>query len=94
MRDLTKGKKAARTRSPKVNQNKILVPSWSKENNKRANNAQRALNLYLKGERDPATAVRALLSDLRHYCDARKVDFRKQYDIAGQNYMGQVLELI
>jgi hypothetical protein len=94
VRDLAKGKKAARTRSPRAIQDKILVPGWSKENNKRANNAQRALNLYLKSEPDPATAVRALLSDLRHYCDARKVNFRGQYDIADRNYMGQVLELI
>jgi hypothetical protein len=94
MRNQTRREKAARARSSNVKQNKILVTDWSEENNKRANNAQRALSLYLRNEHDPATAVRALLADLRHYCDARKVDFREQYDIADRNYMGQVLELI
>ncbi len=94
MREPSKRENAAGARRPRVNRRRISVRSWSRENNERANNAQHALNLYLDVACDHATAVRMLLEDLRHYCDARKVHFALQNGIADQNYVGQVLELI
>jgi hypothetical protein len=45
--------------------------------NRRARRAQDALNggNYHEGSTDDPTAVVDLLSDLRHFCDARGLDF-------------------
>ena len=94
MRKQVKWAKAARTASLRDNPAEISVPGWSRENNRRAAEARRALTFYLWSKRDPATAVRTLLSDLRHYCDARGVDFKEENAVAERDYVGQVLDLI
>jgi hypothetical protein len=70
------------------------MSSWSDENKARVARAEQAMGLYLKGGRRPAQAVVDILSDLRHYCDAYGINYLQHYDIAGRNYLGQVLELI
>lgn len=52
------------------------------------------MRFYLKEKHRPALAVRDMLSDLRHYCDAYGVSYLKEDEIACRNYAGQVLELI
>jgi hypothetical protein len=70
------------------------MSSWSEENKVRVARAEYVLNFYLRGEDGPGAAVCSLMSDLRHYCDAYRVSYREQNEIADRNYAGQVLELI
>jgi hypothetical protein len=72
----------------------VRTSSWSDENKARVTRAEYALRLYLRGGHRPSLAVRDMLSDLRHYCDAYGVSYLKQDEIACRNYAGQVLELI
>jgi hypothetical protein len=94
MRRLSKREGVAGVRDHSVKRSEILVAGWNGENKRRVTNAERALRFYLKGEHDPATVVRNLLSDLRHYCDAYNVNFAEQDGVACRNYAGQALELI
>jgi hypothetical protein len=91
---LAENKPAARTRILNKRQSTARASSWSSENKARVTRAERTLRLYLKGGIPPALAVRDILSDLRHYCDAYGVNYSKEDEIACRNYMGQVLELI
>jgi len=91
---LAEDNKAARAQTLNTKQRRIRTSSWSDENKRRLVGAERALRFYLKDERDPATAARNLLSDLRHYCDACRVSYREQDEVADRRYAGQVLELI
>lgn len=91
---LAEDKRAARTRIINKRRCRVRTSSWTNENKARVTRAERALRFYLKGEHDPAIAVREMISDLRHYCDAYGVSYLKQDEIAHRNYAGQVLELI
>ena len=94
MRTLRERKATVSARGLSLKHGEILVAGWCEENKRRVASAERALRLYLKSEHDPATAVCSLLSDLRHYCDAREANFAEQDGLAERNYVGQVLELI
>lgn len=91
MKKLSKREKEARARNLK--RSRKLVAGWTKENRNRAANAERALRLYMNSGHDIAIVIRNLLSDLRHYCDARNVNFVEQDGIAARNYVAEVLEL-
>ena len=56
--------------------------------NQRAKRAQNALNggNYHEGSADDPTAVVDLLADLRHFCDARGMDFADLDRIAYNHY--------
>lgn len=94
MRRLSKREGTASVRGMSVKRSGIFVAGWNEENKRRVTNAEGALRFYLKGDHDPTTAVCYLLSDLRHYCDAHRVDFAEQDGVAERNYVGQALELI
>jgi hypothetical protein len=58
-------------------------------NAERAERAFRALTRHLDYEDDKATAVRDLLSDLRHFCDEQAIDYAEQDRIAYDNYRAE-----
>jgi hypothetical protein len=91
---LAKDKREAREQTANKMRSRIRTLTWSTENKARVIRAEHALRLYLKGEQRPTVAVRDILSDLRHYCDAYGIQYLKQDEIADRNYAGQVLELI
>lgn len=91
---LAEDKSAARGQTVNKRRSRIRTSTWSNVNKARVTRAEHALRFYLKGEQDPAVAVRNMLSDLRHYCDAYGVGYLKQDEIACRNYAGQALELI
>ena len=91
---LAEHKRAALGRIVDKRRSRTRTSNWSDENKARVMRAEHALRHYLKGGQRPTVAVRDILSDLRHYCDACGVSYSKQDEIADRNYVGQVLELI
>lgn len=91
---LAEDKRAVRRQTAKKRRSRIRTSTWSHENKARVIRVEHALFPYLKGGNGPAVAVRDILSDLRHYCDAYGIRYREQDEVANRNYVGQVLELI
>lgn len=91
---LAEDKMAGRGQIASKRRSRIRTSTWSSENKARVTRAEHALRLYLRGGRRPVLAVRDMLSDLRHYCDAYGIRYTEQDEIAHRNYAGQVLELI
>lgn len=55
--------------------------------------AKKALRYYLNGAApDNNLAVRDLLADLRHYCDANTIDFYAELEAANRHYTEEVAE--
>ena len=55
--------------------------------------ARKALKRYLNGAApDNNLAVRDLLADLKHYCDANAIDFYAELEAAHRNYTEEVVE--
>lgn len=55
----------------------------------RVSRAITALQAYTKQDPDKATALRDLLSDLRHYCDEYAIDFSHELETATDNYLAE-----
>ena len=55
-------------------------------NSTRTARAERALEVY----DDEECNVRDLLADLRHYCDARSIDFIDELRVATGNYQAEL----
>jgi hypothetical protein len=65
----------------------------NEENARRIDRAAKAIwaGEYLQDHpKDHETAVRDLLSDLRHYCDCYAVDFGNEDRIAHSNYLAEL----
>jgi hypothetical protein len=62
------------------------------ENERRVDRAAKAIwaGEYLQDRKDHETAIRDLLSDLRHYCDCYGVDFSNEDRIAHDNYSAEL----
>jgi hypothetical protein len=55
--------------------------------------AKKALKYYLNGaEPENNLAVRDLLADVKHYCDAHKIDFYAELETAHRHYTEEVVE--
>ena len=55
--------------------------------------AKKALHYYLNGAApDTNLAVRDLLADLKHYCDANTIDFYAELEAAHRHYTEEVVE--
>jgi len=55
--------------------------------------AKKALKYYLNGAAlENNLAVRDLLADVKHYCDAHTIDFYAELDAAQRNYTEEVVE--
>ena len=55
--------------------------------------AKKALKYYLNGaEPENNLAVRDLLADVKHYCDAHTIDFYAELDAAHRHYTEEVVE--
>jgi len=55
--------------------------------------AKKALKYYLNGAApDDNSAVRDLLADLKHYCDASAIDFFAELETARRYYAEEVAE--
>lgn len=55
--------------------------------------AKKALKFYLNGAApENNLAVRDLLADVKHYCDAYTIDFYAELDAAHRNYTEEVVE--
>jgi len=91
---LAEDKRAAHGQAVGRRRREIRTSSWSSENRARVTRVEHALRPYFNAGQRPALAVRHMLSDLRHYCDAYGIKYLERDEIASRNYMGQVLELI
>ena len=65
-----------------------MTKELRKENARRVGRAADALRDYLKDDKD--NAVRDFLSDLRHYCDAYRIDLSDEDRIAHDNYLAEL----
>ena len=55
--------------------------------------AKKALKYYLNGAApENILAVRDLLADIKHYCDANAIDFYAELEAAHRNYTEEVVE--
>ena len=55
--------------------------------------AKKAVKYYFKGAApENNLAVRDLLADVEHYCDAHTIDFYAELDAAHRNYTEEVVE--
>ncbi len=55
--------------------------------------AKKALRYYLNGAApENNLAVRDLLADLKHYCDANAIDFYAELKVAHRHYTEEVVE--
>jgi hypothetical protein len=55
--------------------------------------AQKALRYYLNGAApENHLAVRDLLADVKHYCDAHTIDFYAELEAAHRNYTEEVVD--